>query len=579
MTANRNRFGCNRSGLTRTMFSNVVAAVGFMPLIATAQAQTAAPQASSQRGTGAAAAPFVRRLDTIPQMTRGEQHPQPGAPLTGVDPATFALRKARAAHGPANPKAASPPPVRPQSRETPGAAIVFNSTSEADCGNVTPADQAIAVGDTSVGVLQAINVCLNVFDKSGNLQAGYPKSFTSFVGLPAGTPTTDPRAIYDWISHRYIVSFIQFDPSQASASSYWISISTADNPAGGYCHYNIPVQSVGPSGGMFPLPDFPRLGQDRQAIYLASNIFNTPTSYKWEEILVLPKAQLYACTPLGTIQHFANLMIGGVVTDTTQPANVFSAGDDPRSEYLVTSENINFGGGQCSSTPCNGLAVWAIHSPLSSPTLSGTFIPTGNNYSLPPDASQPGGANTIATNDTRISGMAMYNAGSIYASINAANGSNSEAILYQIQPFVTAGGANDGQIAGARILNEIVHGSGAFSAYYATQQPDPEGNVTYAWNYSSSSTLSGFASLAYSSRRAAQSVGTEPDGGSLAVGGGGFYGQGRWGDYTAVAPGGLASSGGTGSLPVMYFAGMFARSDGTWQTAIGRNSFNAISQP
>ena len=70
------------------------------------------------------------------------------------------------------------------------------------------------MGDTSVGVLQAINVCLNVFDKSGNLQAGYPKSFTSFVSLPSGTPTTDPRAIYDWINHRYIVSFIQFDPSQ-----------------------------------------------------------------------------------------------------------------------------------------------------------------------------------------------------------------------------------------------------------------------------------------------------------------------------------------------------------------------------
>jgi hypothetical protein len=36
----------------------------------------------------------------------------------------------------------------------------------------------------AAGVLQVINVCLNVFDKSGNLQAGYPKSFTSFVGLP-----------------------------------------------------------------------------------------------------------------------------------------------------------------------------------------------------------------------------------------------------------------------------------------------------------------------------------------------------------------------------------------------------------
>ena len=171
--------------------------------------------------------------------------------------------------------------------------------------------------------------------------------------------------------------------------------------------------------------------------------------------------------------------------------------------------------------------------------------------------------------------MAMYSAGSISASINAATGSNSEAILYQIQPFVTAGGANDGQIAGARILNEFVHG-GAFDAYYATQQPDPEGNVTYAWNFSSPSS---FPSLAYSSRRAAQSVGTEPDGGIVAVAGGGFYGQGRWGDYTAVAPAGLVSGGTTGSLPVMYFAGMFARSDGTWQTAIGRNSFNAINQP
>jgi len=51
------------------------------------------------------------------------------------------------------------------------------------------------------------------------------------------------------------------------------------------------------------------------------------------------------------------------------------------------------------------------------------------------------------------------------------------------------------------------------------------------------------------------------------------------GDYTAVAPGGLASGVGTGSLPVMYFAGMFARSDGAWQTATGRNSFSAITQP
>ena len=70
MTANWNRFPCSRSRLARTMLSSVVASVGFMPLTATARAQTAAPQASSERGTGTAAAPFVRRLDTTPEMTR-----------------------------------------------------------------------------------------------------------------------------------------------------------------------------------------------------------------------------------------------------------------------------------------------------------------------------------------------------------------------------------------------------------------------------------------------------------------------------------------------------------------------------
>src|SRR5437016_2116562 len=121
------RFGCSRRRV-RTMISSVVAAVGVASLTPTAQAQTAAPQASVERGTGTAAAPFVRRLDTIPQMIRGEQHPQPLAPLKGVDPATWALRKARAVHGPAHPKAASPPPARPQSLETPGGSLVFIST-------------------------------------------------------------------------------------------------------------------------------------------------------------------------------------------------------------------------------------------------------------------------------------------------------------------------------------------------------------------------------------------------------------------------------------------------------------------
>ena len=536
-------------------------------------------EATAQQGTGFSSSPLVRRLDAVPQITAAEiaQHPPALAPLTGVSRGVYAARKARAANlrstppdGPVEPGT----PAQPGSALfTPGASVNFTSTGEINCGNVTPADQAIAVGDTTVGILQGINVCLDVYTKSGVLQPGYPKSFTSFVGLPASTPTTDPRAMFDWINRRYIVAFIQFNPNQTSASSYWIAVSTADDPAGSYCVYNLGVQSVGPSGGFFPLPDFPRLGQDRQAIYLASNIFNTPTSYQWEEILVLPKAQMYACQHI-SFPFFFNLTLGGVDTDTTQPANVTNPGDDPRSEYLVTSKNIKFGGGQCSGG-CNGLVVWAINSPLGGTTLTGSFVATANNYSLPPSATQPGGANSVDSGDTRISGMAMYSAGSVYASLNTNGGAGQPSfILYQIRPFINQA---NGHIASAAILNEVPHLLGdAQSFFYATQQPDVEGNVTTVFNFSDSNN---FVGLAYVSRRAAQPLGTLPDNGIFLKNGAAFYNQGRWGDYTAVAPSGLFSAGSANPFPKMWFAGMFARSDGIWGTQIGQNGFTSITQP
>lgn len=555
--------------LARTALLGVVAAIAFLPVTASGQGE-----ATAQQGIGFFGSPVVRRLDAVPQITAAEvrAHPPVQAPLTGAPPAEYAAKKVRAAKSFFGPVNGSMAPAKPQAAIfTPTATVSFTSTGEVACGNVTPADQAIAVGDTFVGVLQAINVCIDVYDKTGGPQAGYPKSLTSFVGLPANTPTSDPRAIYDWINQRYIVSFVQPGPNFATASQYWIAVSQADNPAGSYCMYNLPVQSVGASGGVFPLPDFPRLGQDRQAIYLASNIFNP--NYVWEEILVLPKAQMYACQAI-SFPFFFNLTMGGVVTDTTQPANITNPGDDPRSEYLVTSKNIKFGLGSCSGG-CNGLKVWTINSPLSSPTLTGVDVGTTNNYSLPPSASQPNSPNSIDSGDTRISGTVAYSAGSLYASVNTNGGQGQPAfILYQIQPFINQ--ANS-QINSARIANEIqVYIGHPQSFFYATQQPDPEGNVTTVFNFSDNSNYVG---LAYVSRRAAQPVGTLPDSGMFAALGAGSYTQGRWGDYTAVAPAGLFSNSVPNPNPTMWFAGMFARSDHLWGTQIGRNGFTSISQP
>ena len=561
-----------------------LAAAVLFGTMATSAIPAQAQQVTVQSGMGSARGIVSRPLSTLPQLPSTGAVQTRTVPLgTGADPLTYAARKSDAASKrfalPKNPSI-SGPPAAPGSLAptqtptlTPGTSLTATSVKQADCGGWDPADQALAVGDTPVGVVQVVNECVVVLDKNGVIQAGYPKSLNGFFGQNGcGIGIFDPRAIYDWINHRYIILGVdKCSAALPTSGSYWLAVSTGDNPVGTYCIYQLGVQSDAVSDR--PFPDFPRLGQDRQGIYLASNIFSQVTnSYKFEEILALPKANLYACQNIG-FQFFFQLNVGGVFTDTTQPADTYNPGDDPREMYFVTSKNIRFGGGQCSS-PCNGLVVWGLYGVIGSQTLTGVVVGTANNYLLPPNASQPGSANSIDTGDTRLSGSAAYSSGSIYASLNSNNGAGGAVcILYEIKPFVNT----NGTMASATILNELVlNYGGTSSAWFCTQQPDPEGNVTHVFNYSTTGT---FASLVYGSRRSAQPRGTFPDSGVFLVVGQGLNTGGRWGDYTATAAAGLVSGGGTGGFPTFWFSGMFARSDNSWQTAIGRNGYNAVTQP
>lgn len=514
---------------------------------------------------------------------------EPLKPLrTPVDQFRFAAQKSTAkaarfvpnqaiAGAPIQPPGAPPQAkqIVPQTVNPPE--IVFNGISNATCANVNggftyqPSDMALAVGDTFVGVLQGVNDCISVFDKNGNQQAGYPKSTPTFFNTILNT--SDPRMIYDWINHRYYFVIITYPNNCGSgcpgAAFYNLAVSVGDDPTGGWCTYQINVAtSPNPSGvGPFryALPDYPRLGQDRQAVYLASNLFQAG-SYIGEEILALPKAGLQAC---GTVSSttFTGISNGF----TIQPANIFSASDNPKSMYFVTSNNGT----------SNNLVVSSLHDPFGTPTFTQTVITTTNTYSTPPDATQQGSAVLIATGDSRISGSAYYAAGSIYAAL-CTNGGNGEPgiILYQIQPFVdTSGTASDGSILTARILNEIFlrGATGTTDAwYYPVQVPDPEGNVSTVYGFSNSTT---YASVAYMSRRAAQTLGTVPDAGVFAVIGQGPFTGSRWGDYFAAAPAGLVSGGGTGGFPKWWYAGQYASAVSTrWNTAIGRSGYNAIGQ-
>ena len=452
---------------------------------------------------------------------------------------------------------------------------------------------AVAVGPNHV--VQAVNEAVTVFDKVGNTQPGFPVTIDSFFGLPANAFTFDPRALYDAANDRFIVIADRADFAN-SLGFIELAASATNDPTGPWNTYEIQSSPAGTCA------DFPTLGQDHNnwigeptgGIYVAFNEFRCSPSgfgaFVDAKVFLLPKTPIYAGAGFGFWFQFG-FNSGGTLIDTLQPANVMDTPDHPRAEFMVNSRNILFNN-QCSIAPCNGLIVWAISNPFGfllggpSPEFSGVNLATPSSYRLPPNAHQQGTGFLIDTGDVRISGSSAYKAGSLWASLNTGFQGTVEGsfLWWEIHPTLNDNNARCGggftnacpDITTAVIRNEKcyfcfggIRGNG--SAYYATVQPDPEGNTTVVFNFSSDVD---FGSTAYLSDRVTQAVNTFHDGGIFLASGVASYFQGRWGDYT-----GVSADLSTPNQPMMWFSGMWAMPGNSWGTAIGGNGFTDPTQP
>jgi len=495
--------------------------------------------------------------------------------LAGVDPHTYAIRKAFAARDPFAPRDLAGSDA--SALITPAASPKFKGMADSASicpyfGGCQPPDMAIAASTS--WVVQAVNTSIAVYGPTGRLHAGFPKDARTFFAVPDPSPggcdpqgpfLSDPRAFYDRATGHFFIAMLQVEGNFGIGlgctplSKIWIAASETSDPTGAWNVYNVDMDF---SHAGFAL-DYTQLGFDDQAVYFGGNMFGRQADndpFEYDEIFFGSKAAMESGSPL-TVGGFFNMTAGGGTLDTLQPVETqTSPAQRPGVEYLVGSENMDFGGGQC-VTGCNGLDVYAIVDPLGSPSLTGVHI-TMKNYALAPPGDEPGCAGCIETLDTRISATPIYTAsrGGVISFALESGVSVGTTVLPgilwgEVQPTID----DTGSVTGATMVQSgFIKGAGDEAESFGATMASLDGSLWIVYDRMSS-TLN--PSIAFRVQRASDPLGHLENKRALKGGIAPTF-DFRWGDYEATT---LDDAG------FVWFASEFSGSSGDWSTFIGRD--------
>ncbi len=248
---------------------------------------------------------------------------------------------------------------------------------------VVPADPILAVGPDHV--LVAVNSAFAIYSKSGANLFQTTAGLWFLPQLPAlGDGTLlpyDPQVAYDHFSGRWILLYAATD----AASQSWIllSVSTTSDPTAPWHSWALRGDTNGNvDSGNFS--DFPALGFDDTAVYVATNQFSYSTrTFAYAKVRVLRKDQLYAgASPLAW-SDFWNLEdpdFPSAMPRSLRPTQTFGS---PGVEYLVSNSSF---------TTRTYVTLWSLTGAnTASPALTAVNIPV-TATSAPPLAGQKGGS-------------------------------------------------------------------------------------------------------------------------------------------------------------------------------------------
>jgi hypothetical protein len=403
---------------------------------------------------------------------------------------------------------------------------------QSGCGCVPP-DQALAT-DLSY-VMEGVNNVVAIYLAStGALKFG-PYSAQSFFSpvFHAGDSFSDPQMDYDVMHDRWIVTWLEIDPS-GTFDYLDIAVSQTNSPTqpapgAQYNIYQI-TTNFEPSGPTKSFCDYDTLGNDTWSLDITCVDFRG--GFVGNTQILFRKGPMLS--GLGTTFYTVNdaLQISGGAAPAFRlsPATEDGVQD---AEFFVSTD-AGYGGPSSNM----GICAWTNLRNLDTmgPTVTCQNVNLGSNYTDPLLARQSGGPNNI---DPGLGPKQVYfKGGRLYIAQSAAIGGVQDGIFWaEVQPKLTTQAAHNPQWINGAVITQTgnsFYADSTIDTYMPTIMGTDENDISLVYNYSGASIFPGIVVTGRKSTDANGIMGQLAGSYFVAVGTH-THTTGRWGDYSACA--------------------------------------------
>ena len=434
-----------------------------------------------------------------------------------------------------------------------------------------PSNMGLSAGDGYV--VQAVDQSFAVYNTSGTVQSGWPKTAQAFFGL-TGHNLTQPRVLFDPTNGGHFWVLYNDYSSPTNHWYYQVAVSQTANPTSSWYIYKNSVDVIENSGtAQAGFADLPMMGIDAEAVYFTGNHYNVSTDIAQGAFVSwVNKNTFEAGSGSATIGTFNDLNAGDGLVDTLAPAISFGA---PRAELMVSVDVY----------ATNIYNIYALSNPL---FVGGTtaelwsYQYTNISYSVPPDALQPGDtAASVSSGYDNITASPVWRDGILTFTFGSGvtQGSTQYAGVLFLRLGITLSDGNNtscypttNRCVSIDLVYGLENGAIQYTGAYAIDPSlavDTDGNTIFTYTYSSTSRYP--SGVVYSRRSTTDRQDFGAPGATYGLGTA-HYGDFYWGAYSAAAidAGSCTAAG----CYTVWVASDYANGSGHWSTELTSVSYS-----